>query len=311
MKRLGLVGPAERAEVKRLAVRVEERGGQPVVLDSRIDPAIRLGRGRIAACGEDLTDVRGVYVVDLQLPSPVVRTSEAEIDREASRRALERSRRVLSAWNTLLEHLARRIPVVNPPASHDLHFLKPFEVAAYERSGLPTPVTVSTTDPRSLVTLGGRIAGGWISKGMVGGYTHTESMDIPSSIEAARDLLRRSPLLVQERIEGDNVRAFVLGEEMIGAAEIIPMTPSEIDSRRGDSRVRRISLPDEAARAAVEAARRFGMAFAAVDFMRQSGTGRFVLLECNSAPFFVNFEARTGLDISGKLVDHLIGRRSS
>lgn len=311
MIRVGLIGPADRDEIRRLAIRIEERGGQPVVLDSRGDPAIRLGGGRVSACGEDLTDLRGVYAVDLGLPAPWVRTPEGTVDPEASRLALSRSRRALAAWNALLEHLSHRIPVVNPPASHDVHFLKPFEVAAYERAGLPAPVTVSTTDPQVLAALRGRFALEWITKGMVGGYTHTETIDLPGEISGARALLRRSPLLVQERIEGDNVRAFVLGGKVIGAAEVIPMSGSEIDSRRGDTRVRRISLPEAAARAAVAAAGRWGMPFSAVDFMRQSRTGEFVLLEANSAPFFVNFEARTGLDISGRLADHLIGRRAA
>ena len=311
MIRVGLIGPADRPEIQRLAMRIEERGAQPVILDARNDPAIRLGRGRISACGEDLAGLRGAYVVEMRLPAPCVRTPEGAVDPEGSRLALDRSRRHLAAWNALLEHLARRIRIVNPPASHDVHFLKPFEVAAYERAGLPVPVTVSTTDPQSLAGLPEHLAGGWIRKGMVGGYTHTESIELPRTADAAQVLTRQTPVLVQERIEGDNVRAFVLEDKVIGAAAVIPMGPSEIDSRRGDSRVQRIDLPDDAARTAIAAARRWGMPFSAVDFMLESGTGRFVLLESNSAPFFVNFEARTGLDISGKLADYLIGRRSA
>ena len=45
--------------------------------------------------------------------------------------------------------------------------------------------------------------------------------------------------------------------------------------------------------------------FAAVDMMQESAAGRHVLLECNSAPFFVNFERATGLDISSRLATYL------
>lgn len=308
MIRIALVGPADRPEVQRLGMRIEERGGQPVVLDPRNDPAIRIGRGRISACGEDLSNVRGIYIAEFRLPPPIVRAPDGTVDLEASRPALDLSRRQLSAWNALLEHLGRRIPVVNPPATHDVHFLKPFEIAEYERAGLPVPVTASTTDAEFLAAMRDRLPGDWITKGMVGGYTHTERIDLPRSLEAAEAMLRRSPVLLQERIEGDNVRAFVLGNTVIGAAEIVPTTPSEIDSRRGNTRVRRIALPAEAAAAALAAVRIWEMPFSAVDFMRQSDTGRFMLLECNSAPFFVNFEARSGLDISGLLADYLIGR---
>jgi glutathione synthase/RimK-type ligase-like ATP-grasp enzyme len=307
--RIGLIGPPDRPEIERLALRLEERGAQPVVVDSRYDPAIRIGRGVVSACGVDLSDVRGVYVAEFRLPPPIVRRQDGEIDPEASHPALARSRRLMAAWNSLLEHLAQRIPVVNPPATHDVHALKPFEAGVYEIAGLPVPVTVSTTDPGYLATLDRRLAREWITKGMVGGFTHTESIALPETVEAARERLREAPLLFQEKIEGDNVRAFVLDGRVIGAAEVIPMAASETDSRRGDTRVRRIALPDEAARTALAAVRRWGMAFSAADFMRPGDGGRYVLLECNSAPFFVNFEARTGLDISGKLADHLVGRR--
>jgi hypothetical protein len=50
------------------------------------------------------------------------------------------------------------------------------------------------------------------------------------------------------------------------------------------------------------------MTFSAVDFMREARSGRYLMLEANSAPFFVTFEARAGLDISGRLADYLLGR---
>jgi len=115
--------------------------------------------------------------------------------------------------------------------------------------------------------------------------------------------------MIQERINGDNLRAFVLDGEMIGAAEVITRGGSETDSRRGDIRVRRVDLPEEASKAAVAAARRWGMVFAAIDFMVDARTGRHYILECNSAPFFVNFERATGLPITARLAEYLARRR--
>ena len=115
--------------------------------------------------------------------------------------------------------------------------------------------------------------------------------------------------MVQEFVEGDNVRAFVLDGEVIGAAETVNLDGAATDSRRGEIRVSRVTLPEQAARTAVSAAALWGMPYTAVDFMRDEASGRYLLLECNSSPFFVNFERRSGCDISGRIADYLVGRR--
>ena len=52
-----------------------------------------------------------------------------------------------------------------------------------------------------------------------------------------------------------------------------------------------------------------GLTFSAVDFMRDEATGTYEVLECNSSPFFVNFEAYSGVMVSGALADYLTDRR--
>jgi glutathione synthase/RimK-type ligase-like ATP-grasp enzyme len=103
----------------------------------------------------------------------------------------------------------------------------------------------------------------------------------------------------------------VLDGKVIGAAEVVTQAGEETDSRRGEIRVRRTELPEEAARDAIAAVRHWGMVFAAVDFMVDARSGCYIILECNSAPFFVNFERMTGLPIAGRLAEFLIGRGSS
>lgn len=308
MIRVALIGPRERPEIGRLAIRLEERGAEPVFLDSRVEPAILVAKGRTEACGQDLRGVCGTYVADLGIRPPGRPASGESEHLGRAGRALAASLRHLSAWNALLERLAAQGPVVNPPATHDLHALKPFEVSVYRRASLPVPISVATNDPGSLVGLWGDGTRGFVTKGMVGGYSHTEVVEKLASADDAVELLRDGPRLMQHRIEGDNVRAFVLDGAVIGAAEIIPIAGGEIDSRRGETRVRRVVIPEAAARTAVSVAARWGMPFAAVDFMREARTGEHFALECNSAPFFVAFEARAGLDLSGRLADFLMSR---
>jgi len=302
--RVGLVGSPEREEIQRLAIRLEERDAEAIVLDVRADPEIRLGPERVEACGVDLTRLGAVFVADLGL-RPVQGGGES-----GSSGALRASQRHLVGWTGLLARLARRARVVNPPATWELHGRKPFEIAAYELAGIPVPRTITSDDPCAFLELP-PAPGGWITKGLVGGYGYTEVFRPPADEAAARALVAAGPVLVQERVVGENVRAFVAGEAVVGAAEVVPSSGAEVDSRRDTARLRRIELPGEAARVAVAAARRSGLAFAAVDFMREEGTGRYVVLECNSAPFFVVFERRTGVPVSSALADLLVDRERS
>jgi glutathione synthase/RimK-type ligase-like ATP-grasp enzyme len=310
LKRVGLIGPRERPELERLAIRLEERGGQAVFIDPSRAASIEMNGPTLRACGEDLSSIAAVYVADLRLPSPISASPDGGLDPGATRLAMHRSRRQLAAWNALFARLAGDgCLVVNPPAAQELHSVKPYEISAYVRRGLPVPRTLATTDASAVARLGATREIRWVIKGMVGGYSHTERFDPPSSQDDAERLLASGPVQAQELIEGDNVRAFVVGGEYLGAAEFIPLDGTEIDSRRGKARLRRVELPEPAVRHAIAVAELAEMTFAAVDFIREEGTDRYVVLECNSAPFFVAFEASTGIEVSGRLANHLMSIR--
>ncbi|HER43393.1 MAG TPA: hypothetical protein ENO08_02930 [Candidatus Eisenbacteria bacterium] len=163
--RVGIVGPSDREEMIRLAIRVEERGAEGVILDSRKNPDIRIGPDGESACGVDLSEFSSFYVADLGLPSPVARRGDGEIDREASAAALYASRRQLAAWNALLSRLETRCAVVNPFRTHELHSLKPWETAVYNRMGLPVPVTIATRTPAHCSRRTGRNRGNGYTRG--------------------------------------------------------------------------------------------------------------------------------------------------
>ncbi|MCK9995478.1 MAG: hypothetical protein KAH56_04265 [Candidatus Krumholzibacteria bacterium] len=306
MKRVGLIGPADRDELVRLAIRLEERGAEPVFLDPREDAAIAMDPTHVFACGEDLSELSACYVADLALRRPYVLDDQGVPDPGASLEALDASRRQLAIWNAVLERLRRRGPVVNPPRSHDLHGLKPWEMAVYARLGLDHPVTLSTNDVATVQSPPSSRSGAWIRKGLVGGVSYTESFTPPGNQDEAKEALGDGPLLVQERVAGDNVRAYVLDGRILGAAVVVPALADDTDSRRDTHDVRRYELPDSAAQVAISAARHWGMIFTAVDFMIDAASGSHLILECNSAPFFVNFEKQTGVPITGELADFLI-----
>lgn len=308
MTRIALIGPSDREEVQRLALRLEERSVESVIVDTRRPAAIEVGPDGESACGVSFEGVGGVYVADLGLPRPRVADEAGLIDVEASRHALAHSQATWASWRLLLERLARRAAVVNPPASYDVHGLKPFEIAQYLERGWRAPDTFATDDATALLALNGAGAPhGRVRKDLVGGYGFTERLAPPTSLDEARERIGAAALMAQERVEGDAVRAFVLAGRVLAAAQILPQGYGEIDSRRGTARVRRLELAGELCEISKAVAEHWSMSFAGVDWMC-GADGEWVLLECNSAPFFVEFERRTGVDIGSALADHLLRR---
>ncbi len=304
--KIALIGPTDRPEMVRLSIRIEERGSTPVVIDPRGDPPIRLEAGSEHVGDVSFEAVRAVYVADLGLGGVEARRPEGAIDAEASLARIEASRRRLAAWNALLERLGRRMPVVNPPATHDLHGLKPWETAGLEALGIPTPGGVATSDPEALFDPPESASGGWIRKGLVGGRGYTETFEKPASPEAAAAVIEEAgAVLVQERVLGPDLRVFVFDGEVLGGAEIVSRAGNATDNRRGEKRFRRLTIPDDVAEASIAAARRWGLIFTAIDWMRDEVTGGHRLLEANSAPFFATFERLTGVDVSTRLAEGL------
>ena len=120
------------------------------------------------------------------------------------------------------------------------------------------------------------------------------------------------PTVASLLIGGASVRVARISHVLVGTflfqsvlTTSLPLV-NELVAKRGAGA--EIGNIPEIARLALAAASRWGLVFAAVDLMRDASTGRLVLLECNSAPFFTVFEARTGIDISGRLASHLAGR---
>ena len=307
MTRVALIGPADREEIQRVALRLEERSAETILVDTRQPAAIRIAGAAEEACGVSLASVGSVYVADLGLPRPFVGDAQGMVDVPASSAALAHSKATWSAWCALLERVGRHALVVNPPRSYDVHALKPFEIATYCERGWRAPATLSTDDAEALLELPPQFPHGRVRKDLVGGYGYTERLVPPADAAAAHAALKESALMAQECIAGDAVRAFVVNGRVLAAAEILTQNFGEIDSRRGNARVRRIPLPAKVAETAVAVAERWRMTFAGVDWMRSS-TGEWVLLECNSSPFFVEFERATGTDIGSALADLLLRR---
>ncbi len=125
-----------------------------------------------------------------------------------------------------------------------------------------------------------------------------------SVVEALRGLYAN--FLVQEFVaeaEGADLRCFVVGDEVVAAMRRqAPKGDFRSNLHRGGSAEAVVASDDERA-VAVRAARVLGLGVAGVDLIR-ARRGPLVL-EVNSSPGLEGIEAATGVDVAGKIIDHL------
>jgi ribosomal protein S6--L-glutamate ligase len=126
-----------------------------------------------------------------------------------------------------------------------------------------------------------------------------------SVVEALRGLYAN--FLVQEFIaeaKGADLRCFVVGGEVVATMRRqAPKGDFRSNLHRGGSARPVLASEDEQA-AAVRAARVLGLGVAGVDLIR-SRRGPLVL-EVNSSPGLEGIEAATGVDIAGRIIDHVV-----
>lgn len=112
-----------------------------------------------------------------------------------------------------------------------------------------------------------------------------------------------TPVEYQENIQGDEVRAFVIGDSVF--AGVVESSDEEYASAIGTDHIRAIELPQEAKRTCIRAAATLDLMFCSID-LRITPEGEFVVIDVDANPKFMHFEQTTRLPISDRLVELLI-----
>ena len=108
----------------------------------------------------------------------------------------------------------------------------------------------------------------------------------------------------RENREGRDVRAFVVGDRVIGAIE--RSAPGWRTNVARGGRARAIDLPPEWCAMALRAARAVGAQYAGVDLL-PAEDGTVYVLEVNGIPGWRGLQEATSIDVAAAIVDHLLG----
>jgi glutathione synthase/RimK-type ligase-like ATP-grasp enzyme len=191
---------------------------------------------------------------------------------------------------------------VNPVEQHDLHHLKLHQLELLARVGIHVPESLATSDPKALRAFVGRHKG-VIYKPLAGG-TLVRKLSKDDLKPARLGLLASAPVLFQEQIQGDELRAYVLDGEVVAA--FVAPTKGVADVRERLDRFRPAKMTREEQDVCAKAVKATGLVFSGLD-VRRAKRG-LVVLECNPTPAIAfHDDPRKGRVITA-LASYLVAR---
>jgi len=204
-------------------------------------------------------------------------------------------------WRGLLDGFTAwlaetELHVVNRPNAHLTNSLKPAHYAWLQESGFLVPASLTSEDPRRIADF--VAAGRSVVKPLCGARATTREVTVA---ELQRLAVTEGPILVQRLIEGDDVRAHVVGDRVIACR--FSSTAIDYRSDRAASRSA-VDIPAELARQLVSATAQQGLSFAGWDF-KVDRDGTYWCLECNPMPGYTFYDRVCDGAISDALIDEL------
>lgn len=243
-------------------------------------------------------------------PAPALRSRNTELDaadvvlaRIIPSGSLEQIIFRVDALHRLEE---RGIRVANSPRAIERTVDKFWTSTLLERCGIPTPETIVCDDADEAFAAY-REFGDAIVKPLFGsmGLGMVRVTDEEMAFRVFRTLEQiRGVYYIQRTVahDGTDIRAFVLAGRVIAAIERRAAGWRTNLARGGTARS--ITLSEPMAALAVRAAAAVGAEYAGVDLLTDRDGTTFVL-EVNGIPGWKGLQEATGLDVAGRLVDHL------
>jgi RimK family alpha-L-glutamate ligase len=203
----------------------------------------------------------------------------------------------------------RGVVVMNSPRAIERSVDKFYTTALLHEAGLPVPDTVvceGADDAMAAVRSMGDVVIKPLFGSMGHGIVRVSDPDVAFRVIRALEQIR-AVFYVQRVVahEGRDIRAFVVGERVLGAIERrAPDGGWRTNVSRGGA-ARRIELPAALAELALRAAAVVGADYAGVDLLPEGDRGPVYVVEVNAIPGWQGLQGATGIDVAAALVDRL------
>lgn len=254
------------------------------------------GELRVGGAVHPLQDFNGVYtrVMDDRF-LPELRDEPADSPLRAHCRRLHET---LGRW---LEIAPGRI--VNRARPQGSNSSKPYQAQLIARHGFSVPETLITNDPelvREFAAEHPRV----IYKSISGVRSIVQTLDEEDL--ARLELIRWCPVQFQAYVPGVDVRAHVVGNEVIATAVRSDATDYRYAARQSGAgaEMSPVELPSEVAECCVDLAHELGLPFAGID-LRITPEDEVFCFEVNPSPAFSYYESTTEQPIGQALARYL------
>lgn len=307
--KIGIFGSHEDAQCKLLAAALKRRSAQVVLVESA---SIHTGtefsykQGNYFYNGESLEDTACWFLryVISPLPPRFRAGEEYVLFKDWFYEHMHRQERYSFQIAMLLSWGARGIPVVNPPENGGVLQIKTFQLDIAKNSGLEIPRTLVTNNKEQVLEFKKEVREVVFKPSMGGALC--QPLDAKAEEELA--LVDQSPVIFQERVIGTPVRVTIVGDRVVSCVRI---PSSQLDYRanpgynEGNQMYLPEFLPDTTKKNCLEMIKNCGLLYSGIDFILQED-GRWVFLEANSSPIYLDIERKTGVSITDAIADYLL-----
>jgi glutathione synthase/RimK-type ligase-like ATP-grasp enzyme len=299
-----LIGPEQDEHILTVQAGLREAGREPLILDPNRFPrslAISMGNNSsdIRVDGYDLGRPAAVYLRSLQ-QTPIAFGSDSQAAMGTD------WRQTLTTYherNTMLTAMVMRweelgVPLYNPFTAQR-NITKPLQLALLAGAGLPVPRTLWSNKPEDVIAFAH--SGPTIYKPVSGG-AQTRELTAHDLTPERLAQLAIAPVTFQELLSGDDIRVFILDGKVIARYRIVT---DALDFRHNEIAVENIQLPATIESQCLQACKLLDLRFTGMD-LKYDADGQAKILELNSSPMFLGFDAMAGTDIRAALVEALL-----
>ena len=298
---IALCGFALDAHIAKLSDALQKRGANPLVLLPMPWGRYAWRDGRYFYAHKSLDHVSAFFVRQTYVPlfDLISRRAEA-VDPVGWVLEVARMQNNASFLQSFFAYFERRgCFLANPFSAGERMKQRQCELAA--ECGWRVPKTFVTNSPAEAYAAVRE--GSFVLKPPAGGtLARKVDADVIRAF-AAIDL----PVVIQEYIEGADVRVYVIDGEVVAAARI---TTGELDYRRDPdfvNRIHAIELPGDVQKKTAAVFERHRLVCGSMD-LRLTADGEFVFLEVNSGGSYFELQRALGIKISELLADFLLSR---
>ena len=231
--------------------------------DSKLTLDLQNDRQRVLYDGELVgRDLSAIFIRNLGLDARSSRYSdELGEDAFALLNKLEEYQGLVLSSLEILEG-REDVLVVNPTSTLTTRRATPTQFATLTDHDVPVPDTVTTNDPKAVREFVDE-HGAAIFKPISGGG-HARLLNANELEEKSLEMLAESPVQFQQYVNGDSLRLYVIGGEVVAAGRILT---EEIDYRTSEHDVEKIDPREALTDAAIRSAWALGLTFAAVEII--------------------------------------------